>query len=128
MLKITKGQQGQSLKYVVDSLLLLVDSYACAIYVRESWFFIVVFVCVSFFHTQALEDNQEKMAGMTNNQPSQWWWLESHTTTNRSPWLQSTLSGICISLSICYIFFFFYYCQMKRYRSNRKTRNTSTKT
>lgn len=60
MLKITKGQQGQSLKYVVDSLLLLVDSYACAIYVRESWFFIVVFVCVSFFHTQALEDNQEK--------------------------------------------------------------------
>lgn len=105
MLKITKGQQGRSLKYVVDSLLLLVDSYACAIYVRESWFFIVVFVCVSFFHTQALEDNQEKMAGMTNNQPSQWWWLESHTTTNRSPWLQSTLSGICISLSICYIFF-----------------------
>lgn len=94
MLKITKGQQGQSLKYVVDSLLLLVDSYACAIYVRESWFFIVVFVCVSFFHTQALEDNQEKMAGMTNNQPSQWWWLESHTTTNRSPWLQSTLSEL----------------------------------
>ncbi|KAL5135639.1 Protein NETWORKED 3A [Glycine soja] len=36
----------------------------------------------------------KKMTGMTKNQPSQWWWLDSHTTSNRSPWLQSTLSEL----------------------------------
>nr|KYP71624.1 hypothetical protein KK1_010891 [Cajanus cajan] len=34
------------------------------------------------------------MAEMTKNQPSHWWWLDSHTTTKRSPWLQSTLSEL----------------------------------
>ncbi|KAK7396837.1 hypothetical protein VNO78_17998 [Psophocarpus tetragonolobus] len=37
---------------------------------------------------------KEKMAGMTKNQPSHWWWLDSHTSTNRSPWLESTLSEL----------------------------------
>jgi len=30
---------------------------------------------------------------MMKNQPSQWWWLESHSNTKLSPWLQSTLTG-----------------------------------
>lgn len=37
---------------------------------------------------------KKKMAEMMKNQPSQWWWLDSHTTTKRSPWLQSTLSEL----------------------------------
>ncbi|KAF1880588.1 hypothetical protein Lal_00011647 [Lupinus albus] len=42
-------------------------------------------------------DTQYKTIVMTQlmkNQPSQWWWLESHSTTKRSPWFQSTLNGI----------------------------------
>jgi len=37
-----------------------------------------------------------KMAGMNKNQQPNWWWLDnSHTNnTKRSPWLQSTLSGM----------------------------------
>ncbi|KAK7337390.1 hypothetical protein VNO77_17961 [Canavalia gladiata] len=34
---------------------------------------------------------KEKMAQVIKNQPSHWWWLDSHTNTKRSPWLQSTL-------------------------------------
>ncbi|KAL2345371.1 hypothetical protein Fmac_006656 [Flemingia macrophylla] len=34
------------------------------------------------------------MAEMTKNQPSHWWWLDSHTTTKRSPWLQCALSEL----------------------------------
>ncbi|RDX69040.1 Protein NETWORKED 3A, partial [Mucuna pruriens] len=36
----------------------------------------------------------ERMAEMMKNQPSQWWWLESHSNTRRSPWLQSTLTEL----------------------------------
>ncbi|XP_073222282.1 protein NETWORKED 3A-like isoform X2 [Cicer arietinum] len=34
---------------------------------------------------------KEKMA---KNQQSNWWWLDNHTTTKRSPWFQSTLSEL----------------------------------
>ncbi|KAJ1392714.1 Protein Networked [Sesbania bispinosa] len=34
------------------------------------------------------------MAEIMKNQPSHWWWLDSHTTTKRSPWLQSTLAEL----------------------------------
>ncbi|KAL9332216.1 hypothetical protein ACSQ67_001826 [Phaseolus vulgaris] len=34
------------------------------------------------------------MAETMKIQPSQWWWLDSPYTTNRSPWLQSTLSEL----------------------------------
>ncbi|CAJ1879783.1 unnamed protein product [Sphenostylis stenocarpa] len=37
---------------------------------------------------------KENMAENMKNQPSLWWWLDSHITTNRSPWLQSTLSEL----------------------------------
>jgi len=100
------------LKYVVDSLLLLVDRYACAIFVRGSWFFIVVvfFFCVFLFSIHRLlrttkrRRRVKKMTGMTKNQPSQWWWLDSHTTSNRSPWLQSTLSGMHCLINLLLFF------------------------
>ncbi|XP_027368001.1 protein NETWORKED 3A-like [Abrus precatorius] len=31
---------------------------------------------------------------MMKNQPSHWWWLDSHSNTRRSPWLQSTLTEL----------------------------------
>ncbi|KAJ1435709.1 Protein Networked [Sesbania bispinosa] len=34
------------------------------------------------------------MAEMMKNQQSHWWWLDSHSTTKRSPWLQSTLNEL----------------------------------
>ncbi|KAE9611518.1 putative protein Networked (NET), actin-binding (NAB) [Lupinus albus] len=34
------------------------------------------------------------MTQLMKNQPSQWWWLESHSTTKRSPWFQSTLNEL----------------------------------
>nr|KYP71503.1 hypothetical protein KK1_010764 [Cajanus cajan] len=34
------------------------------------------------------------MAEMKKNEPSHWWWLESHSNTRRSPWLQSTLAEL----------------------------------
>ncbi|XP_061350660.1 protein NETWORKED 3A-like [Gastrolobium bilobum] len=34
------------------------------------------------------------MVGMMKNQPSHWWWLDSHTNTKRSPWLQSTIAEL----------------------------------
>ncbi|KAI5425119.1 protein NETWORKED 3A isoform X2 [Lathyrus oleraceus] len=37
---------------------------------------------------------KEKMAGMNKNQQSNWWWLDTHSNTKRSPWLQSTLSEL----------------------------------
>ncbi|XP_028186022.1 protein NETWORKED 4B-like [Glycine soja] len=36
----------------------------------------------------------QRIAEMMNNQPSQWWWLENHSNTRRSPWLQSTLTEL----------------------------------
>ncbi|KAI4349604.1 hypothetical protein L6164_010170 [Bauhinia variegata] len=34
------------------------------------------------------------MTEMTKQQPSHWWWLDTHSTTKRSPWLQSTLTEL----------------------------------
>lgn len=34
------------------------------------------------------------MPEITKNQPSHWWFLDSHSSTKRSPWLQSTLSEL----------------------------------
>ncbi|QCD98181.1 Protein Networked NET [Vigna unguiculata] len=34
------------------------------------------------------------MGETMEKQPSQWWWLDNHNTTNRSPWLQSTISEL----------------------------------
>ncbi|XP_019439057.1 PREDICTED: protein NETWORKED 3A-like [Lupinus angustifolius] len=34
------------------------------------------------------------MTQLMKNQQSQWWWLESHSTTTRSPWFQSTLNEL----------------------------------
>ncbi|KAJ1435708.1 Protein Networked [Sesbania bispinosa] len=34
------------------------------------------------------------MAEMIKNQPSHCWWLDNHSTTKRSPWLQSTLNEL----------------------------------
>ncbi|XP_057423378.1 protein NETWORKED 3A-like isoform X2 [Lotus japonicus] len=34
------------------------------------------------------------MGEMKKNQQSNWWWLDSHSTTKRSPWLQSTLTEL----------------------------------
>ncbi|KAF7804807.1 protein NETWORKED 3A-like [Senna tora] len=31
---------------------------------------------------------------MRTNQPSNWWWLDDHNTSKRSPWLQSTLAEL----------------------------------
>lgn len=36
---------------------------------------------------------RDRMGEMKKNQQSNWWWLDSHSTTKRSPWLQSTLTG-----------------------------------
>ncbi|WVZ08744.1 hypothetical protein V8G54_022090, partial [Vigna mungo] len=37
---------------------------------------------------------KENMGETMKKEPSQWWWLDSQNTTNRSPWLQSTLSEL----------------------------------
>ncbi|KAK7284707.1 hypothetical protein RJT34_19459 [Clitoria ternatea] len=37
---------------------------------------------------------KEKMAEANKNEHSHWWWLDNHTPTNRSPWLQSTLTEL----------------------------------
>ncbi|TKY61833.1 NETWORKED 3A [Spatholobus suberectus] len=62
---------------------------------------LLLFFCVFHFHIRRLlgitkrrKVKKEKMAEMTKNQPSHWWWLDSHTTTKRSPWLQSTLAEL----------------------------------
>ncbi|XP_028804216.1 protein NETWORKED 3A [Neltuma alba] len=34
------------------------------------------------------------MAQMRMNQPSHWWWLDDHSASKRTPWLQSTLSEL----------------------------------
>ncbi|XP_027352835.1 protein NETWORKED 3A-like [Abrus precatorius] len=34
------------------------------------------------------------MGEVIKNQTSHWWWLDSHTTAKRSPWLQSTLAEL----------------------------------
>ena len=33
------------------------------------------------------------MVEMTAKDTSRWWWFDSHNSSKRSPWLQSTLTG-----------------------------------
>lgn len=89
------------LNHVIETLLLLVDSVIMLLQFSygEFKFLFCCFIISLFFVMHRLlritkRRVKEKMAGMTKNQPSNWWWLDSHTTTKRSPWLQSTLSGM----------------------------------
>ncbi|TKY52554.1 NETWORKED 3A [Spatholobus suberectus] len=51
-------------------------------------------VQLEFNQALGVGDIKDKMAGMMKNQPSHWWWLESHSNTRRSPWLHSTLAEL----------------------------------
>jgi hypothetical protein len=50
---------------------------------------------------------------MMKNQSSNWWWLDSQSSTRRSQWLQSTLAGtltnpsFCLFPSLAFLAFFF---------------------
>ncbi|KAF4349298.1 hypothetical protein F8388_007112 [Cannabis sativa] len=37
---------------------------------------------------------EKMMVGIVKNQSSHWWWLDHQNTSNRSPWLQSTLADL----------------------------------
>lgn len=64
--------------------------YFCA----SDWFF---FIAWAIFVRGEVCSEKENMGETMKKEPSQWWWLDSQNTTNRSPWLQSTLSGMhCI--------------------------------
>jgi len=45
------------------------------------------------------------MGETMEKQPSQWWWLDNHNTTNRSPWLQSTISGMHCIINLLHFYF-----------------------
>ncbi|KAI4301341.1 hypothetical protein L6164_034629 [Bauhinia variegata] len=44
--------------------------------------------------TSSTRRMEQKMTEMWKEQPSHWWWLDTHSTTKRSPWLQSTLTDL----------------------------------
>ncbi|GER26497.1 kinase interacting family protein [Striga asiatica] len=47
-------------------------------------------------HTKVRRRKKKKMVELKNKDSSHWWWLDSHSkgSSNRSPWLQSTLADL----------------------------------